>query len=189
MSKMSDLHIEQQEEEYHVALAELAEADAATKGKQMTTITIKNVKIADFASEETLCFEATLYVDGKCVGHVSNAGQGGPNSYESLETERSLNEIVKAADIKVEAYDTVLTKDLDWIVSDLINEYEMIKEARAWKSKVAKKNDYDPNSLRVFHIGDKYVIRGNDGKPDEETAAEIGEGARRIDNTLPLVTI
>jgi hypothetical protein len=189
MSKMSDLHIEQQEEEYHLALADAADASAATKGEQMTTFTIKNVKIAEFASEETLCFEGTLYVDGECYGHVSNTGQGGPNSYESLETERSLSEIVKAADIKVEAYDTVLTKDLDWIVSDLVNEYEMIKEARAWKRKVAKKNNYDLDSLRVFHIGDKYLIRGNDGKSDEESAAEIGEGARRIDNALPNITI
>ena len=29
------------------------------------TITVKNLKIAQFASEETLCFEASVYVDGK----------------------------------------------------------------------------------------------------------------------------
>lgn len=189
MSKMSDLHIEQQEEEYHVALAELAEADAATKERTMTTISIKNVKIAEFASEETLCFEATLYVDGECVGQVNNIGQGGPNSYESLETERNLSGIVKAANIQSEAYGTTLTKDLDWVVADLIEEYELIKQARSWKSKIAKERGFQSNQLRIFQFGEELVARSVNVKTDDEVAAEIGEGARRIDNALPSITI
>jgi len=155
----------------------------------MTTFTIKNVKTAEFASEETLCFQGTLYVDGKCVGHVSNAGQGGPNSYESIDTERRLSEIVKAANIEVEAFGHTLTKDIDWVVSDLVNDYELIKEAKAWKRKLAKKGNYDPDSIRIFAFEDQLLARGNNGKTDEEVIAEIGEGARRIDNATPSVTI
>lgn len=45
------------------------------------TITLKNLKYAEFASEETACFEATVYVDGKAFCKAMNGGKGGPNEY------------------------------------------------------------------------------------------------------------
>lgn len=45
-------------------------------------ITLKNLKIAKFASEETLCFRCTVYVDGVRAGEASNDGRGGANRYE-----------------------------------------------------------------------------------------------------------
>ena len=45
-------------------------------------ITLKNVKHYESMSEETYCFEASLYVDGKRVGRVSNVGQGGCHDYD-----------------------------------------------------------------------------------------------------------
>ena len=42
------------------------------------------MKVAQFASEETTCFEATVYVDGKKFCRVSNAGKGGPNEYDPI---------------------------------------------------------------------------------------------------------
>ena len=38
---------------------------------------IKNLKVCDFRSEETLCFEATLYINGQSRIIVSNDGRGG----------------------------------------------------------------------------------------------------------------
>ena len=43
----------------------------------MSRIQLKNVKYAAFASQETHCYEASVYFDGKKVGHVSNEGHGG----------------------------------------------------------------------------------------------------------------
>ena len=40
-------------------------------------ITLKNVKYAKFASEETACFQATVYIDGVKCGEASNDGHGG----------------------------------------------------------------------------------------------------------------
>jgi hypothetical protein len=40
-------------------------------------ITLKNFKHAAFASQETYCFQATVYVDGIKVGVASNEGHGG----------------------------------------------------------------------------------------------------------------
>ena len=38
---------------------------------------LKNIKHTSWASEETHCYEASLYVDGKPVAIVSNSGRGG----------------------------------------------------------------------------------------------------------------
>jgi hypothetical protein len=43
----------------------------------MSRIQLKNIKYASFASQETLCYEASVYFDGKRVGHVANDGHGG----------------------------------------------------------------------------------------------------------------
>lgn len=40
-------------------------------------IKLKNLKIAKFMSEETTCFQATVYVDGKKAGMAQNDGHGG----------------------------------------------------------------------------------------------------------------
>ena len=40
-------------------------------------ITLKNLRVAQNLSEETLAFTATIYVDGKRAGDVSNRGNGG----------------------------------------------------------------------------------------------------------------
>ena len=47
-------------------------------------IEIKNLKVAEFASEETTCYEATVYVDGArfCIG--SNQGHGGDDSFDAI---------------------------------------------------------------------------------------------------------
>lgn len=40
-------------------------------------IEIKNVKHSEFASQETHCFQATIYLDGKRFAQVENDGHGG----------------------------------------------------------------------------------------------------------------
>ena len=43
-------------------------------------IELKNVKYSEFASHETHCFEATIYVDGKKAGTAENRGYGASTS-------------------------------------------------------------------------------------------------------------
>ena len=45
-------------------------------------ITVKNVKIHQELSEETLCFSASVYFNGKRVGVAKNRGRGGCNDYD-----------------------------------------------------------------------------------------------------------
>ncbi len=44
---------------------------------KQTRITLKRLKVADFASEETLCFEATVMLDGVPIAEARNDGHGG----------------------------------------------------------------------------------------------------------------
>ena len=50
-------------------------------------ITVKNVKVAEFASEETLCFEATVYIDGVRAFTAHNDGHGGCDMYRAVSPE------------------------------------------------------------------------------------------------------
>lgn len=58
-------------------------------------IELKNLKYAEFASQETHCFEASLYVDGKRIGVVANDGQGGCNGYTPHTAWETINEYAK----------------------------------------------------------------------------------------------
>ena len=42
---------------------------------------LKNIKHTSWASEETHCYQASLYVDGEAVSIVSNDGRGGADRY------------------------------------------------------------------------------------------------------------
>jgi len=44
-------------------------------------IELKSIKHSKFASEETQCYEASLYVDGKKIGVVKNDGHGGSDYF------------------------------------------------------------------------------------------------------------
>lgn len=45
-------------------------------------IELKNIKHSEFASHETFCYEANLYVEGKPFAYVRNDGQGGSDHFE-----------------------------------------------------------------------------------------------------------
>lgn len=53
-------------------------------------IAIKNVKHAVFMSQETECFEASVYINGKKAGTVSNDGHGGCNDYHPWDLYQTL---------------------------------------------------------------------------------------------------
>ena len=50
-------------------------------GVKTMKVTLKSVKFMESLSEETNCFSATVYINGKRVGTAENRGCGGPTSY------------------------------------------------------------------------------------------------------------
>jgi len=54
-------------------------------------ITLKNVKIYAGLSEETIAFNASVYIDGKKVGNAKNNGHGGANDIDVRDKEGRWN--------------------------------------------------------------------------------------------------
>ena len=97
-------------------------------------IELKNLKHSDFASQETYCFEASVYIDGKKAGTVSNQGCGGCHSYHP----NTLYPLLKAEADKLpphewRLYEEVLTiqPDADTIISELVTEAILAKNLKA----------------------------------------------------------
>ena len=44
-------------------------------------IELKNVKFYESMSEETNCFEADVFINGKKIAYAKNTGQGGSTDY------------------------------------------------------------------------------------------------------------
>ena len=53
-------------------------------------ITLKNLKVADFASEETLCFTATIVFDDTPIAEARNDGHGGSTFLRALNGKAAL---------------------------------------------------------------------------------------------------
>lgn len=90
-------------------------------------IELKNVKYSAFASHETHCFEATIYIDGKRAGTVSNNGCGGADDIHPRELEERLNAYAKT--LPPETYaDMILWKNAEMLIGDLMNKWLERKE-------------------------------------------------------------
>ena len=90
-------------------------------------IEIKNIKHVESMSEETFCFSANLYVDGKKIGAVSNRGHGGCHEYDfNNDTVRELNQWCKENLPKWsmdddQEYETDLELHLSNLVADFLD--------------------------------------------------------------------
>lgn len=60
-----------------------------------TTVELKRVSVNHRLSEETNCFVADIWIDGKKVGDVRNDGHGGCNMYTNWEVQRRLGDLAR----------------------------------------------------------------------------------------------
>ena len=58
-------------------------------------IELKNIKHSEFASHETNCYEATIYIDGKKAGIVENDGRGGCDHVTPWQLANEIDEYAK----------------------------------------------------------------------------------------------
>ena len=76
-------------------------------------LTVKNYKRVEWASEETECFQASLYLDGKRIGSADNEGRGGPNHYDFVSPEAK-----QSFDAAVEEWVDSIKDDPKWQLDD-----------------------------------------------------------------------
>jgi hypothetical protein len=121
-------------------------------------IELKNLKINERLSEETTCFSATVYVDGKRAFEAANRGHGGCNEY------RGAYEAAAAYAATLPPYEGRLPYDLDMLIDDLIEAERFERALKRDLKRVA------------FVDGGKY----NDGRTNAITTATITSHRHRI---------
>jgi hypothetical protein len=96
----------------------------------MMMIELKNIKHSEFASEETHCYEATLYVDGVRWGVVGNQGTGGPDHFHGVAGRNygdlpALDERIAAAYPRITFGDDHegISASLETVCGDLVNQF------------------------------------------------------------------
>lgn len=89
---------------------------------------VKNVQVIESMSEETLCFEASLYLDGRKIGHASNHGHGGPDM-QDFESDADRKAFMALA----REYETDIFCEGEALVQDAISEWEYQRQARTWR--------------------------------------------------------
>lgn len=104
-------------------------------------VTLKNLKVADFASEETLCFTAIVVFDGMSIAEARNDGRGGSTFLRALEGQAALlaqaEQFAKGLppaplDLGQEGEDPHLIDiTLDFLVDDLANALHAQRALRA----------------------------------------------------------
>ena len=131
---------------------------------------LKKVKINQRLSEETTCYSADLYIDGKKAADCSNRGCGGPDEIRWLSSE--LEEKFKAMLATMppfEAYGVTITPSTDTYIGELLDAHETKVQLRRWCAKAVlfrlvgdeagqyrtlEKTKYSPAVAK--HLRDKY---------------------------------
>ena len=102
-------------------------------------IILKNIKHVESLSEETFCFSASLYVDGKKAGTVANRGHGGSHEFSDWNVAIAINEFAKTLPTRTADLGNGKSweVDADIIVSDLVSAFLIEKDLkRALKSRI-----------------------------------------------------
>jgi hypothetical protein len=143
------------------------------------SVELKKIKLAKFASHETFCFDAEVWIDGKKAGSVSNDGQGGSNHFLPRGLEEQLSALVQGQK------DGKLDLDAELFVGLILERFEL-----------AKQTDRTLKTRFVFTVAVKRgVFQTRAMKPEQiVTYTKLGEtqlrtiikDADRILNLMPL---
>lgn len=100
-------------------------------------IELKNVKVNQAFSEETTCFIADVFVNGKKVAHAKNDGRGGCTDYYHYEGQRELLNQVElfCKELPKKPIDfgdkiVEFNQSLESVIDDLLFEKEKAKEQK-----------------------------------------------------------
>ena len=142
----------------------LAHIEFATITGGGAKIELKNLKHSDFASQETYCFEASVYIDGKKAGTVSNQGCGGCHSYHPNTLYQILaKEAAKLPHHEWRLNDEVLSvaPDADTIISELVTEALTAKDLKSGMRR------------RILFVGDDGSVFETQAMPAAALAVQL----------------
>jgi hypothetical protein len=131
-------------------------------------IELKNLKINTRLSEETTCFSATVYINGKRAFEAGNRGHGGCNEYHGDIS------AAKAYAATLPPYEGRLPYDLDMLIDDLIAAAEYERALKRDLKRVA------------FIVDGSYFTTKVPATPDMIAAVVKRYPTATILNTMPL---
>ena len=136
---------------------------------------LKSIKIAAFASEETHCYEAVVYLDGKAWARVGNDGHGGPDRVDPVKG--PMNSPAFAAELKIVNAELALSDEgqkflaefprdfgafgaggLEWWCGNRITEHLLTKDLR----KAMKRSGLYAEDGKIYETGFKGVRKLTD---------------------------
>ena len=94
-------------------------------------ITLKNLKVADFASEETMCFSATVVFDGTPIAEARNDGHGGSTFLRALSGKVALLAQAEAFAKGLPPAPLHIDMTLDFLVDELADAMHAERKVRA----------------------------------------------------------
>ena len=105
----------------------------------LKNVTLKKVKLHEELSEETPCFTADLYENGKLIAHVSNRGHGG------------CNDIHPAKGLKYQDVAHLDNIDAECDIMTMVEEINLVKKHQS-KAFVLKKDNktYTQGYMKSF---------------------------------------
>ncbi|EKD5486160.1 hypothetical protein ACE08P_004440 [Salmonella enterica] len=123
-------------------------------------ITLKNFKIAEFASEETLCFTATVVFDGNAIGEARNEGRGGMTFIRALKDKQSqLSEAEKFAEsLPPKLCPKLPLKDGKVFSIDITLDYLVDKLANVLHEERKLRTRYSRDKNKVTFINDVFLL-------------------------------
>lgn len=96
-------------------------------------IELRNVKHAAFASQDSSCFNATVYIDGKKAGEVSNDGHGGCNMYHPWKLEEQIDAHAKTLPrvwVGEKHFPEGIEQTADILIGELLETYLVSREVQ-----------------------------------------------------------
>lgn len=114
-------------------------------------IELRNVKVNNSFSEETICFKGDLYINDIKRGYCSNDGHGGCTSYRSYKPED--DSVISECEVYCKSLPMVVYENLSWeqslegVINDLVDKFMEDKE----KVKVQKKMEKDMLKGLIFN--------------------------------------
>jgi hypothetical protein len=107
-----------------------------TTYKNQERISLKNLKVHTRLSEETPCYTASIYFDGKKVAEVENRGDGGCDNHY-ITNQPGWDEMQNYVDtFEPEVWNHgdscgAMMPDIEWVCAELINDWYVERDLKA----------------------------------------------------------
>lgn len=158
---------------------------------------IKNFKYLESRSEETCCFSAVLYVNGKKLANCGNDGHGGSTDIHVFPQNRQLDKQVEEflqtqPKIKFENFNFEIELTLEYIVDELVAEYFKAQHFKKLMKEASKCLIFCKPNKNYYKVGWKKhtiaeLIRTQQGLDilKNTIAVEIAKGNILMNENIP----